>query len=165
MPPIKGDISSDLHDFILLVEGQGPEDESNRSRNRRTHRIMRCGRYLAFNGIKKINDLVGLTFKDLTLDTWEAGFSLGEHEKPLVRKCIDKANKEFVSTLAIASAQMKAAKQQQHDIIQACGHHLRVCTQIAEDAYREGRDKRLAVRYDELIKKSWAERVEQGVFT
>ena len=165
MPPIKGDISSDLHDFISLVEGQGPEDESNRCRKRRTQRIIGCGKCFAYNGIKTIKDLVGLTFKDLILDNWEAGFLLKDWGQPLVRKCINKANKEFVSTLATASAQMKTAKQQQHDIVQACGHHLRVCTQLAEDAYREGRDKRLAVRYDELIRKSWAERVERGVLT
>ena len=40
--------------------------------------------------------------------------------------------------------------------------HMRICMQIAVEARQEGKSWRLAVRYDELVRKKWSEKAERG---
>ena len=89
----KGDISSDLHDFILLVDGQGA---------READWLMKCCTCLAMNDVKSRVDLIGLSFDDLTFEIEQEDDTviLSGGQRSWVRRCIEKANKEFVGRVA-----------------------------------------------------------------
>ena len=89
----KGNISKELYEFVLLIDGQGMREEAW---------ILRCCACLAMNDIKAKVDLIGLTFDDLTynLDCEDEGLTLSGGQRSWVRRCIDKANKEFVANVA-----------------------------------------------------------------
>ena len=89
----KGNISKELYEFVLLIDGQGMREEAW---------ILRCCACLAMNDIKAKVDLIGLTFDDLTfnLDCEDESFSLSGGQRSWVRRCIEKANKEFVANVA-----------------------------------------------------------------
>ena len=41
--------------------------------------------------------------------------------------------------------------------------HIRICLQIAVEARQEGKSWRLAVRYDELVRRKWDEKAMRGM--
>ena len=89
----KGNISKELYEFVLLIDGQGMREEAW---------ILRCCACLAMNDIKAKVDLIGLNFNDLTfnLDCEDGGLELSGGQRSWVRRCIEKANKEFVANVA-----------------------------------------------------------------
>ena len=89
----KGNISKELYELVLLIDGQGMREEAW---------ILRCCACLAMNDIKAKVDLIGLSFNDLTfnLDCEEEGLCLSGGQRSWVRRCIEKANKEFVANVA-----------------------------------------------------------------
>ena len=62
----------------------------------------RSNLYMAMNDIKTNVDLIGLSIDDLTFDIENEGtmYTLTGGQRAWVRRCIDKANKEFVGKVA-----------------------------------------------------------------
>ena len=90
---LKGEISDELYAFVLLVDGQGVREEPW---------LRNCCACLAMNDIKSNVDLIGLSIDDLTFDIENEGtmYTLTGGQRAWVRRCIDKANKEFVGKVA-----------------------------------------------------------------
>ena len=90
----KNEISSELFEFALLVDG---------SDVREYNWILNCCACFAFNDVTTKSDLIGLEFDDLSGTEKQTGSALTGGQRAWIRRCIDKANKEFVEAIAMKS--------------------------------------------------------------
>ena len=87
----KGDISRELFDFALLVDG--PDARENAW-------VMNCCACLAYNDITTRTDLIGFTVDDLCVTEEQTGLAVTGGQRAWIRRCIERANKDFVGAIA-----------------------------------------------------------------
>ena len=83
---VKGDISRELFDFALLVDGPGAREDAW---------VMNCCACFACNDITTRTDLIGLTADDLCVTEEQTGLAVTGGQRAWIRKCIERANKDF----------------------------------------------------------------------
>ena len=89
---VKGNISSKLYEFALLVDGPDSHE---------IEWVLNCCACFAFNDVTTISDLIGLKFDDLGGTEKQTGLALTGGQRAWIRRCVDKANKEFVEAIAM----------------------------------------------------------------
>ena len=88
---VKGNISSELYDFVLLVDG--PD-------SREPEWVLNCCAALRYNDISTRTDLIGLMADDLCMAEETLGLAVSGAQRAFMRRCIEKANREFVGVIA-----------------------------------------------------------------
>ena len=88
---VKGSISSELYDFVLLVDG--PD-------SREPEWVLNCCAALRYNDISTRTDLIGLLADDLCMTDELTGLAVSGAQRAFIRRCIDQANREFVGVIA-----------------------------------------------------------------
>ena len=88
---VKGSISSELYDFVLLVDG--PD-------SREPEWVLNCCAALRYNDISTRTDLIGLLADDLCMAEETTGLAVSGAQRAFMRRCIEKANREFVGVIA-----------------------------------------------------------------
>ena len=88
---VKGNISSELFDFALLVDG--PDSRENEW-------VLNCCAALRYNDISTRTDLIGLLADDLCMTDEITGLAVSGVQRAFMRRCIEKANREFVGVIA-----------------------------------------------------------------
>ena len=87
----KGEISSELFEFALLVDG--PDARENAW-------VLNCCAALRYNDISTRTNLIGLLADDLCMTDEQTGLAVTAAQRAWIRRCIEKANKEFVGAIA-----------------------------------------------------------------
>ena len=87
----KGNISSELFDFVLLVDG--PD-------SREPEWVLNCCAALRYNDISTRTDLIGLLADDLCMTDEQTGLAVSGVQRAWIRRCIEQANREFVGAIA-----------------------------------------------------------------
>ena len=81
----KGNISSKLYEFALLVDGPDSHE---------IEWVLNCCACFAFNDVTTISDLIGLKFDDLGGTEKQTGLALTGGQRAWIRRCINKANRD-----------------------------------------------------------------------
>ena len=87
----KGEISSELFEFALLVDG--PDARENAW-------VLNCCAALAYNDITTRTDLISLLADDLCVTNEHTGLAVTGGQRAWIRRCIEKADKEVVGAIA-----------------------------------------------------------------
>ena len=87
----KGDISRELFDFALLVDGPDAREDAW---------VMNCCACFAFSDITTKTDLIGLMADDLRVTEEQTGLAVTGGQRAWLRRCIEKASRDFVGAIA-----------------------------------------------------------------
>ena len=88
---VKGNISSELYDFVLLVDG--PD-------SREPEWVLNCCAALHYNDISTRTNLIGLLADDLCMTDEQTGLAVSGAQRAWIRQCIEQANREVVGAIA-----------------------------------------------------------------